>query len=103
VVFGLPKIAQRLPEEERVEQLLPLFQQLARDRVWLVRAASASTLPAMAGLLPPESDHLPASQPGAGASVAFYTEAIGRVRTSITLFDAVYDLGMVLKTASAVM
>ena len=53
VVFGLPKIAQRLPQNVCEEQLLPLYCKLAADRVWLVRAAAASTLPAVAELLLP--------------------------------------------------
>ncbi len=52
VVFGLPRLAPRLPQEEVNSQLMPAFRKLAADRVWLVRAAAASALPAIAGLLP---------------------------------------------------
>ena len=52
VVFGLPKLASRLPQGLVQSQLLPVYRKLTADRVWLVRAAAASTLPAIAGFLP---------------------------------------------------
>lgn len=52
VVFGLPKLAPRLSQGLVQSQLLPVYRKLAADRVWLVRAAAASTLPAIAGFLP---------------------------------------------------
>lgn len=51
-VFGLPKIAPRISAELLESRLVPAFRALAADRVWLVRAAAAAALPAVAGTLP---------------------------------------------------
>ncbi|KAK9915287.1 hypothetical protein WJX75_007134 [Coccomyxa subellipsoidea] len=52
VVFGLPRLAPKLSQQQLESQVMPAYRKLTKDRVWLVRAASASALPAIAGFLP---------------------------------------------------
>lgn len=51
-MFGLPRLAPKLSQQQLESQVMPAYRKLTKDRVWLVRAASASTLPAIAGFLP---------------------------------------------------
>lgn len=52
VVLGLPALGARVPSGACERDLLPAHRALAADRTWLVRAAAAATLPALAALLP---------------------------------------------------